>query len=109
MNINNAYMPMCKPNLSYEEKQHKKNPLLRLLRENFEVLLLCILKMRFKQICIYTIRCAVAGYVLSEFPKRIASVSTVGTPSLTSAVVVYTQLLSLPIFSLRIISGVTKT
>lgn len=45
--------------------------------------------------------------VLSEFPNRIARVSTVGVPSLTSAVAVYTQLLSLPIFSLSDISGVT--
>jgi hypothetical protein len=36
-----------------------------------------------------------------------ARVSAVGTPSLTSAVVEYTQLRSLPIFSLRTISCVT--
>jgi hypothetical protein len=97
------YMPIL---TNYPTKKKPTNVLVT-RRENLCIRLLCLLKMLLEQICIYMSVLRNQKEILSEFPKRIARVSTVGVPSLTSAVAVYTQDLSLPMFSLSVISGVT--
>ena len=68
--------------------------------------------MLLKVVCVYSIYKLLYVnnlYSLSELANRIASVSAVASPSLTSACVVYTHDRSLPTFGDNFISARTKS